>query len=357
MTSGGTVSTTISVSSTSSVTIIDPRVRPYYKFDNTPHGPIDGTINYMGYNGFTYSSQAKPINTGFYRASSQSGDEAGCPYEYYIMRCKSCVSVPEYLPLPQGSLSGSSTYIGTTGQLTYTSSNYRGPFTIVYQPSGGSNITVTNVTSGVPFNVVSGTPTSTTSYTLVGVTDEVSSSSRTTAFTTSTATITIKLHYIGESYGGGIVFYVTDGGAHGLIAATVNQGVIRWYNGTYTNTGATSTAIGTGLANTNAIIDNQGEIATTYAAGLAKAYTGGGYTDWFLPSKNELNLMYTNIGQGNSLNVAPLPNTNIGNFSSGNYWSSSEYDVVNAWLRNFGTGAQINATKYHQLYVRAVRAF
>ena len=162
---------------------------------------------------------------------------------------------------------------------------------------------------------------------------------------------------IGQSYGGGIVFYVTDGGSHGLIAATVDQGAIRWYNGVYKTTGATSTAIETGLANTNAIIAAQGPAETSYAAGLARAYRGGGYSDWYLPSKNELNLMYTNIGQGNSLNVAPLPNTNIGGFANGNYWSSSEYDVVNAWLRNFSDGKQINATKYHQLYVRAIRTF
>ncbi len=357
VTSEGTTSATITVGPNSSVAIIDPIARPYYKFDNSPHGPVDGVVNYMGYNGFNYSSQARPINTGFYRASNQSGNEASCPFEYYIMRCNSCTSVPENLPLPQGSLSGSTVYIGTTGQLTYTSNNFRGPFTIVYQPTGGSIVTVTNVASGVAFNVASGTPSSTTSYTLVSVTDEASASLRTTGFTTSTATITIKEHYIGESFGGGIVFYVTDGGAHGLIAATVDQGAIRWHNDVYNTTGATSTAIGTGLANTNTIITKQGEIATSYAAGLARAYRGGLYSDWYLPSKNELNLMYTYIGQGNSLNVAPLPNTNIGNFSNGSYWSSSERDINNAWLQGFYNGQQINATKYHPLNVRAIRSF
>lgn len=56
-----------------------------------------------------------------------------------------------------------------------------------------------------------------------------------------------------------------------------------------TNRGAIGTAIGTGFSNTNTIITSQGIIATNYAAGLVRAYTGGGYTDWYLPSKEELN--------------------------------------------------------------------
>ena len=109
------------------------------------------------------------------------------------------------------------------------------------------------------------------------------------------------LPVIGDSYQGGVVFYIFEDGetgyiageTHGLIAAVADQSsIIRWYNGSYVTTGATGTAIGTGSANTDAIILAQGATETSYAAGLARAYTGGGYTDWFLPSKDELNLMY-----------------------------------------------------------------
>ena len=252
----GTVTATVTVGTTSSLTITDPTTQPNYKFDGSPHGPAQGTVNYVGYNGFTYASQTKPTNTGYYRASKQVGNEAGCPVPFYIIKCDACATV---LPV-----------------LT-----------------------------------------------------------------------------IGEAYGGGIVFYVTDGGTHGLIAATVDQSTgIRWFNGTYKGTGATGTAIGTGLANTNSIISSQGETTTSYAAGLARAYAGGVYTDWYLPSKEELNLMYINIGKG-----ASSPNYNIGGFASNYYWSSTENDRTNAWSQHFSTGNQNSTTKNYTLYVRAIRAF
>lgn len=66
------------------------------------------------------------------------------------------------------------------------------------------------------------------------------------------------VHFIGESYGGGIVFYVYDNGQHGLIAATADQGTrIKWYGGTSTNTRARADGVGAGLKNTAIIIANQ----------------------------------------------------------------------------------------------------
>ncbi len=87
----GTVTATITVVSTSSVTITDPIMQTSYKFDNNPHGPVGGTINYVGYNGFNYTSQTQPTNRGYYMASKQVVNEAGCPVSYYIMKCNLCV--------------------------------------------------------------------------------------------------------------------------------------------------------------------------------------------------------------------------------------------------------------------------
>ena len=68
-------------------------------------------------------------------------------------------------------------------------------------------------------------------------------------------------HAIGDSFGGGIVFFVYDGGQHGLIAATTDQSAsIRWYGGSYTNTRARADGIGAGLNNTAIIIANQGPV-------------------------------------------------------------------------------------------------
>ena len=157
---------------------------------------------------------------------------------------------------------------------------------------------------------------------------------------------------IGDTHQGGIVFYL-DGNGGGLIAAVADQSSgIQWYNGSYVTTGATGTAIGTGSANTDAIILAQGATETSYAAGLARAYTDGTYTDWFLPSKDELNLMYDNIGQGNVLGLG-----NVGNFANYYYWSSTEYDFNIAWQQDFNDGNQYVSYKFNTVNVRAVRAF
>jgi len=157
---------------------------------------------------------------------------------------------------------------------------------------------------------------------------------------------------IGDTHQGGIVFYL-DGSGGGLIAAVENQSNgIRWYNGSYVTTGVTGTAIGTGSANTTSIITVQGAPAISYAAGLARAYEGGGYIDWFLPSKDELNKMYENIGQGNVLGLG-----NVGNFADYSYWSSTENGNYYAWRQNFNSGNQLNGVKNYTYDVRAVRAF
>ena len=90
-----TISATVNVGSTSSITITDYTALPNYKFiSNTPQGSVDltnsGTNNYVGYNGFTYSSQTRPTNTGYYRVSKQIGNEAGCPVPFYIIKCDAC---------------------------------------------------------------------------------------------------------------------------------------------------------------------------------------------------------------------------------------------------------------------------
>ena len=105
---------------------------------------------------------------------------------------------------------------------------------------------------------------------------------------------------VGDFYQGGVVFYLLtaeDTGyvaneSHGLIAAVADQGSSEDNLANAKANVATDTAIGTGEENTIAIIDAQGGIATSYAAGVARSYRGGGFDDWFLPSKDELNQMY-----------------------------------------------------------------
>jgi hypothetical protein len=149
---------------------------------------------------------------------------------------------------------------------------------------------------------------------------------------------------IGDSYQGGIIFWLDATGQHGLIAATTDQSTgIQWYNGTYTTTNAVRDGIGAGMYNTERIIANQS--TGSYAAQLCANYQGGGYGDWYLPSKYELNLLY-------------LQKVAVGGFASAYYWSSTENNSNYAWIQYFDDGYQsIGGSKDFTYYVRAIRAF
>ena len=115
-----------------------------------------------------------------------------------------------------------------------------------------------------------------------------------------------------------------------------------WSGNTATNIGKTSTALGTGYANTSAMI-TQSNIAGM-AATVARAFQGGGKIDWYLPSKDELNLAF-------------LQKISIGGFTSDFNWSSSEFDGKNAWVQSFLDGFQGLVNKTNSYFVRPVRAF
>ncbi len=180
---------------------------------------------------------------------------------------------------------------------------------------------------------------------------------------------------VGDSYGGGIVAYIfvpgdigyVAGQTHGLIAAIVDQTTsagVKWFPSTFYD--VTRTLFGQGLANTISIIAaSGGSSLTSYAAGLASSYNGGGYTDWYLPSKDELNKLYQNRAA-------------IGNFATSGiaaYWSSSQKGTFNfkdfteyakgitsAWVQLFFTDGDAGGTQKdlgisNLRRVRAVRVF
>lgn len=113
--------------------------------------------------------------------------------------------------------------------------------------------------------------------------------------------------------------------------------------------GRTSTAIGTGMSNTNIIFATIGDTGV-YAA-LACVYLvvtkdGVAYDDWFMPSKDELNQMYMNFYL-----------QELGDFSDDIYWSSSEYNAISAWQQYFEFGNQGSGYLDSYERVRPVRAF
>ena len=153
---------------------------------------------------------------------------------------------------PQGVLSGNTIQAGATGQLTYTSSNGGGTFTVVYNDGSGTPVTVNNVTSGVGFNVATGTPLATKSYTLVSVMDEVTTSSRTVDFTKASATITVFAKPTALLSGDQIICDKATAtlnvalSGNGPITVTLNDGTVKIFaagttNGTISVTPATNT--------------------------------------------------------------------------------------------------------------------
>lgn len=149
-------------------------------------------------------------------------------------------------------------------------------------------------------------------------------------------------HYIGEHYGGGVVFYVTDNGLHGLIADSADLQTGLLWDSTNTVTNAKLTGTGGGSSNTERIIISQG--VGNYAAQVCANYTGGGYGDWYLPSVNELSLLY----QQQHI---------IGGFSPSSYWSSTETAAATASAVNFSNGNAAATPKSTAGNVRAVRGF
>jgi uncharacterized protein (TIGR02145 family) len=205
-----------------------------------------------------------------------------------------------------------------------------------------SNPTISNDTTmnGTGLGVYSGTlvnlSPSTTYYVRAYATNSMGTSyGNEVSFTTNPT--------IGTNYAGGIVFYIDSTGQHGLVCAPSDQGTFPW--GCYgTDISGTSTAFGTGMANTLAIVNgcNQRPIAASVCNDLVL----NGYDDWYLPSMDELSLMYQN-----------LRTQNLGNFSNIWYWSSSQINSGRAWIVDFSQWGVGSDDKISDGQVRAVRAF
>ena len=233
-------------------------------------------------------------------------------------------------------------------------------FAISATPPGMSFNTSTGALTGTP-NTVAGS----TAYTITATN---ASGSATRTFT---LTVTAVVYTVGQTGpGGGKIFYVapspfacgptlSSSCTYLEAAPTSNTVANYWTDGTRTwSTGANQivsvpnaneTTIGTGYKNSLAIVAQTGNVGASSAAVAARDYGGpNSLSDWYLPSKDELNQLY-------------LQKTTVGDLVANFYWSSSEYntEAANAWVQRFSDGLQGFGGKNHPggLYVRPVRAF
>jgi hypothetical protein len=248
----------------------------------------------------------------------------------------------------------------------------------VLSSNGGATTTVgimystsssfgTSTSTTINSNAIAGTYTTTITG-LSGATIYYAKSFATnTAGTTYGPTISFTTNeadkIVGQLYGGGAVFYILKSGdpgydanvQHGLILAPIGMGKMNW-NSDNRATGATGTALGTGASNTNAIIASQGGALTNSAAGKARAYNGGGYTDWYLGSLDEIRKLndfwsniYIIIPDGYNYQEHPYA-----------YWTSTESstNTAQAYRKNIYSNDQYTENKNSQTWsVTAIRSF
>ncbi len=217
----------------------------------------------------------------------------------------------------------------------------------IHYTTDGSDPTTSNTSYSIPFAV-----SATTTVKAVAIKSGMNNS------TTASKLYTLQpIYQVGDlGPAGGKIFYVnpnftTDGWKY-LEAAPADEDTLYVYGGTGIMTWATGLEIGTGQENTDTLVKRFGPTEPyrhlAYAAKICNDKVIAGYSDWFLPSRRELELMYENKAM-------------IGGFSDTFYWCSSEYDsnfgYDKAWDQHFGSGLLRYTYKHNSSSVRAIRSF
>jgi len=160
---------------------------------------------------------------------------------------------------------------------------------------------------------------------------------------------------IGDEYAGGIVFYLDPNQSKGMVVSKINlrNGGTEW--GCYCqDIKNTKSEVGSGANNTKEMLSQclSAQSIGNWSAKIVDEYVLGEYNDWYLPSKDELNLIYINLHQ-----------KGLGNFSTTTtYWSSTQASYGSCgisgggWSQNFANGQQTQEYKSGHAGIGAVRA-
>ena len=251
----------------------------------------------------------------------------------------------------QGTTSGTVVYTETQTPTT----NANGLVSI--EIGGGSGFNTIDWANGPYFIETKTDPAGGTNYTITGTSQLLSVPYALYAANAGTATGGGNFtHYIGEKYGGGVIFHLWKDNAgveHGLIVALTDQSISQaWSNVTSAAIGTSAQSSWDGLSNSNSIVGQAGH--TSSAAKLCLDLVSGGQSDWYLPSIQELNMLWNNYY---TVTRALSQISGATQLSNSVYWTSSENISSNAWYFNFYDGYTFTSDKYNPYCVRAVRAF
>ncbi len=163
-------------------------------------------------------------------------------------------------------------------------------------------------------------------------------------------------HYIGEIFGGGVIFHLwrdAQGAQHGLIVDLVNLSDSSvWSNVSQLAVGAGAESLWDGRNNSLAIAAQAGHSSS--AASLCLNSTNGGQSDWYLPSNQELNLLWNNL-YNVSRALSQIPGSQ--GFDQVSFWSSTEVYSNQVLSLFFHDGDIGYYGKLESHAVRAIRAF
>lgn len=305
-------------------------------------GSAGGAIEYSTDGGSAWSPYTSPVSltsNGTFDVTARQTDPAG---NLSIEASVISVTIANTVPTV-----GTSNYSGVqataavvTGSVTDDGGDPISDRGVVWNTTGSPTLADNSSSNGTGLGnftaTLSGLTASTTYYVRAFATNAVG-----TAYGPETSFISGQADY-GDTYQGGIAFYF-DGAGGGLVAAPSDQSTGQGWGGFGTATGATGIAIGTGQSNTTTIV---AAIGAGSAAGLADGLSLNGYSDWFLPSEDELAAMYTN-----------LKAAGLGSFADVFYWASTEASANNARIIDFTDGTFTFAGKSGGNRIRAVRAF